>query len=195
MYIFKKVTQIPRTSSKKSSQRSALTNCETAASIAVRPSVCLSIRLSVCLSRSVMSACVISMSTRTAHNERKRRTWGSFGRATATTNKSSGRGSRVNDSDVAAQKHSQEQRALLSFLHASRIGANANFAVGVAAACVHIFVSPCCSPGAPVRVPVWVCVCEYVLLLCLSRLVVWPLDKIVCACSLPTLPTLLRALN
>lgn len=98
--------------------------------------------------------------------------------------KQRGKGSsRVNDSDVAAQKYSQEQRALLSLLHASRIGAKANFAVGVAAACVHIFVSPCCSPGAPVRVPV--CVCEYVLLLCLSRLVVWPLDKIVCACSLP----------
>lgn len=69
--------------------------------------------------------------------------------------KQRGRGSsRANDSDVAAQKHSQEQRALLSLLHASRIGAKANFAVGVAAACVHIFVSPCCSPGAPVRVPV-----------------------------------------
>lgn len=82
----------------------------------------------------------------------------------SSNNKQKQRG-RVNDSDVAAQKHSQEQRALLSLLHASRIGAKANFAVGVAAACVHIFVSPCCSPGAPVRVPV--CVSTFCCFACL----------------------------
>lgn len=194
MYIFKKVTQIPRTSSRNphSAAHSQIVK-QLRPQLSVPPSAHPSVCPSLCLALSCLHVSYPCPPAppitreRGAHEDRsaeqqQQQTKAAAESPTATSRRKS--------------THKSSVRCFLFFMRRALGRRRISLSASLLPACIFLFLLAALL--ARLCVCLCVCVCEYVLLLCLSRLVVWPLDKIVCACSLPhhfPLLSLLRALN